>query len=216
MEVWTEDEVRRFLYAAESHRIYGAFHLAVTIGMRMGEILGFRWSDIDFTKRTLSVSQALSKAEKGYMMQEPKTKSGKRNIALSLSSLVILERHKRVQAAEKLRAGSMYQDQGLVFASGVGTPLGARNFTRVYHSLRKKAGVTQINFHSIRHTHATLMLKQGVHPKIVSERLGYANISITLNTYSHVIPGLQQAAVDNFDDALFGSKPVDKKAMVEE
>lgn len=120
MEVWTE---RRFLEVAENHRIYGAFHLAVTIGMRMGEILGFRWSDIDFTKRTLSVSQALSKAEKGYMMQEPKTKSGKRNIALSLSSLVILERHKRVQAAEKLRAGSMYQDQGLAFASGVGTPL---------------------------------------------------------------------------------------------
>lgn len=123
MEVWTEVEVRRFLEVAENHRIYGAFHLAVTTGMRMGEILGFRWSDIDFTKRTLSVSQALSKAEKGYMMQEPKTKSGKRNIALSLSSLVILERHKRVQAAEKLRAGSMYQDHGLVFASGVGTPL---------------------------------------------------------------------------------------------
>lgn len=216
MEVWSEDEVRRFLKVAEQHRLYGAFHLAVTSGMRMGEILGLRWTDIDFNKRTLSVSQALSKAEKGYMMQEPKTKSGKRNIALSQSSMAILEQHKRKQAAEKLRAGSMYQDNGLVFASSVGTPIGARNFTRVYHTLRKKADVTQINFHSIRHTHATLMLKQGVHPKIVSERLGHANISITLDTYSHVIPGLQQAAIDHFDDALFGAKPVDKKAMVEE
>ncbi|MGE7274681.1 tyrosine-type recombinase/integrase [Brevibacillus panacihumi] len=86
----------------------------------------------------------------------------------------------------------------------------------MYYNLRKKADVTPINFHSIRHTHASLMLKQGVHPKVVSERLGHSNISITLDTYSHVIPGLQQAAIDHFDDVLFGSQTVDKKAMVEE
>lgn len=216
MEIWTEDEVRKFLEAAESHRLFGAFHLAVSTGMRMGEILGLRWSDIDFTKRSLSISQALAIGEKGYVLQEPKTKSGKRSIALSQSSLIVLEKHKRKQAAEKLRAGSMYRDHGLVFASTVGTPINSRNFARVYYTLRKKADVTPINFHSIRHTHASLMLKQGVHPKVVSERLGHSNISITLDTYSHVIPGLQQAAIDHFDDVLFGSQTVDKKAMVEE
>ncbi|RNB79034.1 site-specific integrase [Brevibacillus panacihumi] len=216
MEIWTEDEVRKFLEAAESHRLFGAFHLAVSTGMRMGEILGLRWSDIDFTKRSLSISQALAIGEKGYVLQEPKTKSGKRSIALSQSSMIVLEKHKRKQAAEKLRAGSIYRDQGLVFASTVGTPINSRNFARVYYNLRKKADVTPINFHSIRHTHASLMLKQGVHPKVVSERLGHSNISITLDTYSHVIPGLQQAAIDHFDDVLFGSQTVDKKAMVEE
>jgi integrase len=216
MEVWSEDEVRRFLEVAESHRLFAAFHLAVTTGMRRGEILGLRWIDIDFEKRTLSISQALAETANGIVLQEPKTSSGKRSIALSQSTIDVLMKHKRSQAAEKLRAGTMYRDHGLVFASTVGTPISPRNFTRVWYTLREKAGVKPINFHSIRHTHATLMLKQGIHPKIVSERLGHSNISITLDTYSHVIPGLQQAAIDRFDDALFGTKSVDKKAMVEE
>lgn len=206
MCVWDAKEVRKFLEVAKEDRYYIAFLLAITTGMRKGEILGLRWKDIDFEKNTLSVRQTFARAEKGHDFQEPKSSSGLRSIALPPGTMEALRLHKVQQAKEKLKAGSLYQDMGMVVATSHGTPVLSRNLDRTWFRLMEKAGVSRIRFHDLRHTHATLMLKNGVHPKIVSERLGHSNISITLDTYSHVLPGLQEAAARQFDESLFGTQ----------
>ena len=213
MLVWNVEEIGRFLSAAESHRLYALFYLAITTGMRKGELLGLRWTDIDFENKTIHVSQALAAVSKGYKLQEPKTASGRRMISLSENDMTVLSQHKRKQAAEKLRVGEHYHDHGLVFASLVGTPISPRNVDRIWYELRKKADVPPITFHGLRHTHATLLLKQGVHPKIVSERLGHSNIGITLDTYSHVLPGLQEAAASQFSEVISRSVQVHKNVL---
>ena len=199
--VWDEGQLRTFLEIARSHRLYIAFLLAASTGMRQGEILGLRWKDIDFEKATLSVSQALARDHKGFMLGEPKTSSSRRTIALPLNVIRALKQHRKLQLAEKL-AAERYEDHGLVVQTLVGTPVSPRNFARVWYSLLKRAGVPKIRFHDLRHTHATLMLKQGTHPKIVSERLGHSSIQVTLDTYSHLLPNMQAAAAESFGKLL--------------
>ncbi len=213
MSVWDAEEVRKFLEVAKEDRYYIAFLIAITTGMRKGEILGLRWKDIDFEKNTLSVRQTFARAEKGHDFQEPKSSSSFRSIALPPDTIEALRLHKVQQAKEKLKAGSLYQDMGMVVATSVGTPVLSRNLDRTWFKLMEKAGVSRIRFHDLRHTHATLMLKNGVHPKIVSERLGHSNIGITLDTYSHVLPGLQEAAAKQFADALFRGKNDAEKSL---
>lgn len=216
-KVWSEDDVRRFLETAKEDRYYIAFLLAITTGMRKGEILGLRWQDVDMEKGIISVRQTLSYTGKGSEFQAPKTDHGKRAIALPSQTIEELRRHRVKQAEEKILAGPLYKDHGIVVATQVGTPVTARNLDRSWYKLREEAGVPEIRFHDLRHTHASLMLLQGIHPKIVSERLGHANIGITLDTYSHVMPGLQEAAALQFGDAIFGApkskKSVDKSSM---
>ncbi|MED0676944.1 tyrosine-type recombinase/integrase [Aneurinibacillus thermoaerophilus] len=213
MSVWNAEQIRQFLEVAKEDRHYIAFLLAITTGMRKGEILGLRWKDIDLEQGTLSVRQTFTRAEKGHDFQEPKSSSGLRSIALSPGTIEALRAHKIQQSKEKLKAGSLYQDIGMVVATSIGTPVLSRNLDRTWFRLMKKAGVPRIRFHDLRHTHATLMLKQGVHPKIVSERLGHANIGITLDTYSHVLPGLQEAAAKQFDESLFGTQKEKKNTL---
>ncbi|MED0680652.1 tyrosine-type recombinase/integrase [Aneurinibacillus thermoaerophilus] len=213
MSVWNAEQIRQFLEVAKEDRHYIAFLLAITTGMRKGEILGLRWKDIDLERGTLSVRQTFTRAEKGHDFQEPKSSSGLRSIALPPGTIEALRAHKIQQSKEKLKAGSLYQDVGMVVATSIGTPVLSRNLDRTWFRLMKKAGVPRIRFHDLRHTHATLMLKQGVHPKIVSERLGHSNIGITLDTYSHVLPGLQEAAAKQFDESLFGTQKEKKNTL---
>ncbi|QHZ55773.1 site-specific integrase [Brevibacillus sp. NSP2.1] len=201
MEVWNEKEVLQFLDVAREDRLYIAFFLAITTGMRRGEILGLRWKDIDFENGEISVQQTLS--NKGDELQEPKTKSAQRSIALPEQTVAELKKHKRRIAQEKLLARSVYQDNDLVVCTSVGTKVLPRNLIRTYYRLLKKADVPKIRFHDLRHSHATLLLKKGVHPKIAQERLGHANIRITLDTYSHVLPNMQSEAAKQFGDSLF-------------
>ncbi|GIM45915.1 site-specific integrase [Collibacillus ludicampi] len=209
-QVWNEEEVKRFLEVAKDDRYYVAFLLAITTGMRKGEILGLRWQDVDLEKGIISVRQTLSYTGKGSEFQAPKTDHGKRAIAIPPQVVEFLRKHKVKQAEEKLLAGPLYQDHDLVVATQVGTPVTARNLDRSWYKLRDEADVPKIRFHDLRHTHASLMLLQGIHPKVVSERLGHANIGITLDTYSHVLPGLQEAAATQFGEVLFGEKKVKK------
>ncbi|MEK3744757.1 site-specific integrase [Brevibacillus sp. FSL K6-0770] len=208
MEVWSEKEVLQFLDVAREDRLYIAFFLAITTGMRRGEILGLRWKDIDFENGEISVQQTLS--NKGDELQEPKTKSAQRSIALPEQTVAELKKHKRRIAQEKLMARSVYQDNDLVVCTSVGTKVLPRNLIRTYYRLLKKADVPKIRFHDLRHSHATLLLKKGVHPKIAQERLGHANIRITLDTYSHVLPNMQSEAAKQFGDSLF-NKDEDKE-----
>jgi integrase len=201
MSIWEEEHIIKFLQVAREDRLFIAFFLAITTGMRRGEILGLRWKDVDLEKGVLAVRQTLSNS--GDSFQETKTKSAQRTIALPDQTILELKKHKRKVASEKLYAGPSYVDNDLVVCTSIGTKVLPQNLIRTWYRLIEKAGVPKIRFHDLRHTHATLMLKQGVHPKIVSERLGHANIRITLDTYSHALPNLQEEAAKQFGNILF-------------
>lgn len=199
MKIWNEKEVIKFLEVAKKDRYFMAFFLAISTGMRRGEILGLRWGDIE--KEQVFINQTLS--NRGDCFQEPKSQAGRRLIALPDETSQALKQHKKEVAQDKLLAGPLYKDHDLVISTSIGTPLNPSNLLRTFRKLIKQADVPSIRFHDLRHTHATLMLKQGVHPKIVSERLGHANIRITLDTYSHVLPGLQESAAKEFGQTIF-------------
>ena len=211
--VWTQKEAAKFLNACREDRYYIAFLLAIMTGMRKGEVLGLRWQDVDIEQSLISVRQTLSYTGKGSEFQAPKTEHGKRAIAIPTQVVEALKRHKRQQAQEKLMLGQEYQDNDLVVATRFGTFVTARNLDRSWYQYLDELDVPRIRFHDLRHTHASLMLLQGVHPKVVSERLGHANIGITLDTYSHVMPGLQEKAAAKFADELFAESADDKSVM---
>ncbi|MEV2909754.1 tyrosine-type recombinase/integrase [Paenibacillus larvae] len=218
-EVWNEDQLAFFLKHAKASRFYVAFELAVSTGMRIGEILGLRWKDIDLCNKKISVRQAYTKAESGYDFHEPKTASGERSIALFENTVSLLTDHQKAQELEKNLNSNFYDDHGLVIQTHIGTPVNPRNLSREYYKIlsiiekenvkKKEQGedfieLPRIRFHDLRHTHATILLKRGVHPKIVQERLGHSSISITLDTYSHVLPGLQEAALKSLGQSILG------------
>jgi integrase len=201
IQVWTEGQVQHFLQLTKKSRYHIAFLLAVTTGMRRGEILGLRWQDIDFEERTLSIRQTLSAQNK--LMATAKTKSSQRSIHLDEHTMEELKQHRLRILKEKMRQGEAYNDHDLVCCTVTGKPTSNENFWQVWTGYLKQSGLPHIRFHDLRHTHATLMLKAGIHPKIVAERLGHANVNITLNTYSHVVKGMQQEAADVIGSMLF-------------
>jgi integrase len=202
MKVWDVQEVEKFLSAAQNDRLYIAFLLAITTGMRQGEILGLRWKDIDFDNNTLSVRQTLSHDGK-TLTPEAKTKSSLRTIHLPNHVLTALKKHRNNIRQEKLKMGEQYKDHDLVVCTSVGTPVSPRNLNRTWYRLIEQSGVTQIRFHDLRHTHATLLLKEGIHVKVVAERLGHSNTRMTLDTYSHVQPNMQEEAANAINKLLF-------------
>ena len=197
-----EPETARLLNAAKGTRLYMPILLAVTTGMRRGEILGLRWQDLDLTTSMLSVRQSLEQTKARVAFKQPKTVKGRRVIALPQITVEALHEHKKEQAKQRLLLGPDYRDHGLVLANVDGTPWAPNSFTSSYRSLVARLGLAQIRFHDLRHTHATQLLRQGVHPKVVSERLGHSSIGITLDVYSHVLPGMQEDAARRIDVAL--------------
>ena len=137
-----------------------------------------------------------------YVFTEPKSAKSRRTIALSPSAILTLKEHKEKQALECAMLGIPLKDDDLVFSTQEGKPLRPNTITLAWSMLAARAGVKVIRLHDARHTHASLMLKQGIHPKVVQERLGHASIQMTLDTYSHVAPGIQQAAAESFDKML--------------
>jgi integrase len=205
MQTWDEYEVNRFLDAAKDSLYYALFHTALYTGMRRSELLALRWLDLDFIFGQVSVSRSLHHLKDGsYVFTQPKSDKSKRTIALSSFAIVALRDHREKQEAIRAAIGKPLTDDDLVFSTPEGMPLRPNTITRAWVMLAAKAGVKSIRLHDARHTHASLMLKQGIHPKIVQERLGHATIQMTLDTYSHVTPGLQQAAAESFDRLLNG------------
>lgn len=202
LKVWDIGEVKSFLKVAESSRYYIAFLLALTTGMRQGEILALRWKDIDFNNNTLSIKQTLNHAG-NKIIAGAKTKSGQRSIALPNETIHFLVKHKETIDNEKRVAGILYTNHDLVVCTNIGTPCLPRNLLRSFYSLIEKIDITKIRFHDLRHTHATLLLKEGIHPKVVAERLGHSNIRVTLDTYSHVLPSMQLETANKINDLLF-------------
>jgi integrase len=195
-------QTRQLLTAARETRLDVPVLLAASTGMRRGEILGLLWRDVDFGRGTLSVRQSLEQVAGTLSFKQPKTAKARRVVALPSMTVDALRQHKARQAEERLALGPAYEDSGLVCPGRDGRPWAPNRFSAAYVELARTAGLPGIRFHDLRHTHATQLLRQGVHPKIVSERLGHSTIGITLDTYSHVLPGMQEDAAAKTDRAL--------------
>ena len=195
------EEVAALLAAATGDRLYTPILVAVTTGLRRGELLALRWSDLDLERATLSVNRALEETGSGVTFKSPKTARSRRTIPLAQTTVRALRDHHRAQAALKLKTGPAYADQDLVFATLLGTPWSPSDFSRSFRTFKARHGY-DFRFHDLRHTHASLLLALGVHVKVVQERLGHASVTMTMDTYSHLLPGVQEAAVERFDEAL--------------
>ena len=204
IKTWDEADIQRFLTVAQPDGYSPLWLIALHTGMRQGELLGLRWQDLDLPQGVLRVQQSASTVKNGERFTPPKTASGRRTIALDAPSIAALKEHRIRQNERRLALGTSWQDHDLVFASEIGTPLDHNNVYHRFVALVKKAGVPRIPFHGLRHTHATLLMKHGVHPKVASERLDHANITLTLQTYSHVLPQMQQEAASIFAAAVAG------------
>lgn len=199
-DVWTAEEVNTFLTAIADHRMMPLYATAIMTGMRRGELFGLRWSDVDLDEGWIYVRNTRVIVDGKVSEGDPKTEAGERRIAIADRLVSILRKHRAAMAKEKLLMGERYHDSGFVFCHYDGRPANPSNVTkRQFPELIKKAGVKRIRFHDLRHTHATLLLQAGVHPKVVSERLGHSSIRITMDTYSHVLPSVQREAADAFE-----------------
>lgn len=203
MTTLTPGQARTFLEAAAGDRLEALYVLALTTGMRQGELLALRWQDVDLEGGTLQVRGTLQRTPDGLAIAEPKTSHSRRQVALTSMAVHALRRHRVVQASERLRLGAAWDDNDLVFANEVGRPLEVRNvLSRSFRPLVERAGLPRIRFHDLRHTAATLLLGRSVHPKVVAEMLGHSQISVTLDLYSHVTPTMQRQAAEALDTVL--------------
>ena len=198
MQVLDEREVIRFLETASRESLYPFFHSAVTTGARLGELLALRWQDVDLTDGRISIKRTVRRLSGyGYVVGSPKTHRSRRAIALDSETRQVLQDHRRRQLEQRLLIGPAYHDdEDLVFATPTGLPLGDSTVRTTFNRILKKAGLRRIRIHDLRHSAATLMLRAGVNPKVVSDRLGHSTIAITLDTYTHVLPDTQREGAE--------------------
>jgi len=203
MKTLTDTQVQTLLLAVRGTRYEALYLLAVTTGLREGELLGLKWSDLDWITRNLSIQRQLQRLSgQGMVFSEPKSASGRRVIALGSATIEKLREHYKHQQLERLAAGERWIENDLIFPTIIGTPNEGSNLIRNFKSLLRASNLPIIRFHDLRHTAATLMLQQGIHPKVVQERLGHSQISLTLDTYSHVLPNMQEEAAEKIDELI--------------
>jgi len=196
LQYWTEEQARRFIIHTKGERLHTLYRLALTTGMRRGELLGLRWKDVE--GEAVQIRQELGRSYDGQLyFDTPKTAAAIRRIPLSEDDVAALSGHRAAQAEEKLQAGQHYQDNDLVFPTQIGTPINPSNLLREFKRLTREAGLPEIRFHDLRHTHATMLLESGAHPRVVQDRLGHTQVSVVLDTYSHVAPSMQEEATES-------------------
>ncbi len=197
MHILSEYDLQRFLAAAQETEYYPLFYVALFTGLRRSELLALRWSDVDLLLCQAYVTRSLHHLRTGEIVFQPtKTAKSRRMVALSPSTCQVLKEYRAKQETERLHAGRLLQEDDLIF------PWLPDTVTHAWLKLARHLGLKDIHFHSARHSMASLMLKQNVHPRIVQERLGHSSIQVTLDIYSHVSPGLQEAAAKGFDDFM--------------
>jgi integrase len=207
MRIWCIEEIQAFLNQCRDERHYMTFLLAIYTGMRRGEILGLKWSDIDFTRKVIHVQRSLAYIpNQGYAFTTVKTKGSNRQVPIPDKILHELIAHKERQQKWKEHLGDLYEDQDLVVCTESGTMQDPRNVIRVMKRICKASNVTAIRFHDIRHTHASILISEGVDVVKVSARLGHANPKITLEIYAHLIPNTHNDVADIFHNALNDSE----------
>ena len=194
-------EVAELLKLAEGNYYYPVIYTAVSTGLRRNELLGLRWRDIDLDLLSISVSQTLFKAKGRVEFKEPKTQHSRRRVAMTPKLALFLREYKAERESIHWQLGVPLTLDDLVFVNEKGVAVNPSTVTHVFGRLARRAGVG-VRFHDLRHSYASLMLASGVHPKIVSEALGHSTVAITLDIYSHVTPGLQEAAANKLDSLL--------------
>jgi integrase len=203
MRTWDAHEVRFFIDAVRDDPFHAMWVLFATTGMRRGEVLGLAWRDVDLDKRQLAVRQSLVTVGYELHFSRPKTARGRRVIALDEHTAAVLGQHRLRQLKHKETCVG-YQDGDLVFCGPDDAPLHPSAVSKLFKNLARSCGLPVIRLHDLRHTHATLALQAGIHPKIVSERLGHATVSLTLDVYSHALQSMQEEAAAQVGRLLFG------------
>ena len=195
-------QVQALFETAREDRLEALYVVAVTAGLRRGELQGLKWEDLNLEAGTLQVRRTLSEPKGGYIFEAPKSGKG-RNIRLTQRATLALRDHRKRQLEERMRLGTLWQDHDLVFPSGAGTPVSGGNLNRAFKAHLERAELASTTrLHDLRHTCATLLLRQGVNPKFVQELLGHGDVSLTLNVYSHILPDMGDIAASAMDDAL--------------
>ena len=207
-KAFSPEQAKKFLDAANENKHSLIFEIALASGMRPEEYLALQWKDISFDKGTASVQRALVWHRKGggFAFCEPKTKKSRRTIPLPKSIVPKLKKHRKEQLERRLKLGEAWNNYDLVFTSEIGTPLNARNlYQRHFVKILESAKLHEQNFvlYSLRHSCATLLLSAGENPKVVAERLGHTSVKMTLDTYSHVLPDMQESATDRLEAMLY-------------
>lgn len=197
MKVLTIEQVKVLLKAAREDWFYAMYVTALTTGLRQGELLGLQWNDIDLTRGTITVKRTLKELNGKLLIGEPKSKSARRTVTLPIRTITVLSEYQQVQIDRGLTS------KGFVFTDRRGGPVRPQNMLkRSFKPLLMKTGLPNIRFHDLRHTHATILLQQEVNPKLVQERLGHSSISLTLDTYSHVLPNMQWGVASKLNEVF--------------
>jgi len=202
---WTVAEARQFLEQVEPDRLAPLYELILATGMRRGEAVGLRWEDVDFDDGALLVIQQITEVHGHSVIGTPKTKRGVRLVSIDVSTVSMLRRHFETQNLERAAWGPAWNDAGLVFTRENGTPLRPEYVTRHFQALVAQLGLPAIRLHDLRHTHASLALAAGVELKVVSERLGHSQISVTADLYTHVSREVGRSAADRIAGVLRGT-----------
>lgn len=201
IQTLTPEQAQHLLEVAHDHRLEALLTVALATGMRRGEILALRWKDINLEKRHLQIRHTVGHvAGHGYIETEPKTKRSRRSLILPQKVIDALHHHYLTQLEEQKKAGASWEDHDLVFSNKHGGYLSSGTLFHMFTVLLKDAGLPHMRFHDLRHSAATILLTMGIHPKVVQELLGHSTISMTMDIYSHVLPSMQQDAMDKWDN----------------
>lgn len=205
MKIWESGDAVRFLDTIRAHRFYAAFYLAMSTGLRRGELLGLMWSDL--RGDSLYIQRTLTVTNKKVSWSTPKTNRGKRFVTLPADAIDVLEQHRKLQESEAATLGEAWPNSDLMFTSAVGTPVDPRTFSKLFTALQNKAEVPQVRLHDLRHLHVSLLVKNGVDPRTIADRVGHTDSGFTLRKYAHMFEEQRRAAAINLSDLLGSDTP---------